>query len=220
MNQVQVVPGQYATNQASGGSTTIAASLPLDVTPGNLVGVFIFYVDSSASTSVRDDLSVDGVRSVQIDWTADGSFLEQWIFKNHGGGPRTFTATFSPAATFRTIHVIEFSGADLYNPVASVASANGSSTTPNAGTVTPPVDGCLIWGTSASGAAPPVAVSPFQKIITESTNFTSSEQLSSGIIGPTAVTWTQANGIWSAVATVLRPAPTLGSPMAPQLRMC
>src|SRR3954466_3614309 len=129
MSVVTPVPGQTNHNQNAASSATIATTLN-GVVAGRCVFVYLFYVNSSSVTSLKDDLGNSAIRAQQFNWAADGSFVEHWYFPNCAGGNRTYTATFSPAASFRTIHVAELQGADPFKPVdpsLSTSSASGSS---------------------------------------------------------------------------------------------
>jgi hypothetical protein len=202
---VQPVAGQtnHAENAAS--AATIAATLN-GVKEGNAVAVFVFCINSSTVQSVKDDLGNTAKKSISFNWTADGAFLEHWIFPHAAGGNRTYTATFSPAATFRTIHVAEFSGVDASLPFGSTSSGTGTSTTPAAGSVTPRFDGSAVFATAAAtSTAAPTAAAPYTSLVTEAVNFTTSEYLAQGTAAATNPGWTQGNLLWGAIATVLLP---------------
>lgn len=208
----------HVENAASG--TSIAVSLT-GIAPGSLVKVAVRH-DGTTTTGVTDDLSVAGALARGHTEGVDGIRIDVYYFKNHGGGNRTFTATF-PAATARAIEVEELAGADTVNPLGPVNSANGSSNTAAAGSVTPGVDGAYIAGYEANASFDYVPQAPMVGVLSELTSVSDSSALAQAINAAVNPTWTSASvENWAAVAVVFLPAPTVATqpakPLAPQQR--
>jgi hypothetical protein len=109
-----------AANAAS--STTISVSA-FDLDAGNCVLIF------TAGTTTTASISVDGnaatlVRRISI---SDPYYVEAWVYPNVGNNnSATITATYSSAATFRSIRVGTWSGIATSSPVSESASNSAS----------------------------------------------------------------------------------------------
>jgi len=84
-------------------------------------------------------------------WRSDrptGTGLRQSIYyaKSIAAGSNTVTVTFSQAAAFVDIRVLEYSGLDTVNPLDKTAGAVGSGTTASSGAATTTAANELIFG--------------------------------------------------------------------------
>ena len=142
------VQSNYATPQSS--SATVNVSFPGAQSAGNLNVVVVGWNDATNSvTSVTD--TKGNVYSVAVGPTLNvAGALGQSIYyaKNIAAAPvgaNTVTVTFSGAASFPDIRILEYSGADSATPLDISGSATGNSTTSSvSATTTKPND--LILG--------------------------------------------------------------------------
>jgi hypothetical protein len=87
--------------------------------------------------------------------TATGSGISQAIYyapniKAAAAGTNTVTATFDAPTPYVDLRALEYSGLDPVNPFVAGASAAGTGTSANSGTVTAP-PGALIFGAGITG---------------------------------------------------------------------
>jgi hypothetical protein len=140
--------------------TTLSATFSVAQTAGNLNIVVVGWGDTTSLVSTVTDSR--GNTNTQAGGTTTGSGLRQAIYyaKNivaAGAGANVVTVTFSVAASFPDIRILEYKGADPINPVDVTAAATGSTTSSNSGTATTtnPTDlifGANMVGTYTSGA--------------------------------------------------------------------
>lgn len=210
------VVGQAARNQNAASATTITVTLN-GITPGALLVLGVTVVDSVTVSTVRDDLVVDATKAAasSIDYVAHGQRFECWYFENHGGGSRTFTATFSAAATFRGIQVTEYAGAATSAAYFDGSTATGTSTTLNSGAKTPLVNGCLIWGQGHVDGSVPTPSGAFGSIDSEAgVNDVNWEDQIQGTAAAIAATWTFGSSLdWVATMAIFKPAVGATGPM-------
>ncbi len=135
---ITYVQGNYATPQTAQASVNITYSAAQ--TAGDLNVVVVGWNDSTATVSTVADKSGNlYVRAVGP--TLVSGSLSQSIYyaKNilpATAGANVVTVTFSTAATYADVRILEYRGADLTNPVDVFAAASGSSTAANSGSVT------------------------------------------------------------------------------------
>lgn len=210
------VAGQFARNQSAASATTIAVTLN-SIAPGALLVLGITVADGVTISTVRDDLVVDATKAAasSIDFVAHGQRFECWYFENHGGGSRTFTATFSATATFRGIQVTEYAGAATSAAYFDGSTATGTSTTLDSGSKTPPVNGCLIWGQAHADTGVPTPSGAFSSIDSEAgVNDVNWEDQIQGTAASIAATWTFGSSVdWVATMAIFKPAVGATGPM-------
>ena len=145
---ISYVQGAYATPQNS--QTTVNVTYTAAQTAGDLNVVVVGWNDSTATVSSVTD-SKGNVYTSAVGPTVVSGTLSQSIYyaKNivaAGAGTNIVTVTFSTAAAYPDIRILEYSGADPDNPVDVTAAASGNSNSSNSGssTTTNPTD--LIFG--------------------------------------------------------------------------
>jgi hypothetical protein len=156
---ISYVQGNYATPQTPQTSVSVAFTSAQAV--GDLNVVVVGWNDSTATVTGVTDGSGNAY-TLAVGPTVVSGLASQSIYyaKNilaAGAGANAVTVTFSAPAKFPDIRVLEYNGANPTNPVDVTASASGTSTNSNSGSVntTNPAD--LIFGanlvqTTTSGA--------------------------------------------------------------------
>jgi hypothetical protein len=108
-------------------------------------------------TGVSD--SVNGAWTVVLSVvnTPHTERTSMYYFANAAAGTPTVTATFSANSNYRRISIVEESGVATTTPLDKTASAIGTSTAANSGSVTPASNGQTLAGTlqAASGGVTP-----------------------------------------------------------------
>ncbi len=138
---VQVKAATPQTNSAS-----VAVTYPVAQTLGNLNIVAVGWNDTTSTvTGVTDSQNNTYVLAIG---PTTGTGLRQSIYyaKNIAAGANTVTVTFSQAAVFVDVRILEYSGLDTANPLDKTAGAVGSGTTASSGAVTTTAANELIFG--------------------------------------------------------------------------
>jgi Domain of unknown function (DUF1929)/IPT/TIG domain len=138
-----------ATPQTS--TAAVILSYPLNQTAGNLNLVVVGWSDNVATlNSVTDSHSNT---YVQAGTTINGTGIRQAIYyaKNIAGGSNTVTASFSQAAAFVDLRVLEYSGLDTTSPLDVATGASGTSASPNSGAATTTSATEMIFGAGTTG---------------------------------------------------------------------
>ena len=150
-----------ATPQTS--QSTVAVPYLSAQKPADLNVVVVGWNDSTSTINTVSDAS-GNTYNLAVGPTIQSGVASQSIYyaKNivaAGAGSNIVTVTFSAAARFVDIRILEYQGADLVNPVDTSAAAIGSGTSSNSGvaTTTSPADllvgaNLVQTGTSGSGA--------------------------------------------------------------------
>jgi hypothetical protein len=141
---ITFVQVKAATPQAN--SASVAVAYPVAQTLGNLNIVAVGWNDTASTvTGVTDTRG--NTYTLAIGPTT-GTGLRQSIYyaKNIAAGTNTVTVTFSQAAVFVDVRVLEYSGLDTVNPLDKTAGAVGSGTTASSGAVTTTAANELIFG--------------------------------------------------------------------------
>jgi hypothetical protein len=128
------------------GSTSVAVAYPAAQTAGNLNIVAVGWNDTTSTvTNVAD--SRGNAYTLAIGPTS-GTGLRQSIYyaRNIAAGTNTVTVTFSAAAAFADVRILEYSGLDTVNPLDKTAGAVGSGTTASSGAATTTSANELIFG--------------------------------------------------------------------------
>ena len=145
---ITYVQGSYATPQSP--QTTVNVTFTAAQVAGDLNVVVVGWNDSTATVStVRD--SRGNVYARAVGPTTVSGYLSQSIYyaKNiaaAAAGANTVTVTFSTAAAYPDIRILEYKGADPNNPVDVTAANSGSSTTSSSGSATTTNATDLIFG--------------------------------------------------------------------------
>ena len=145
---ISYVQGNYATPQSS--PTTVNVTFTAAQVAGDLNVVVAGWNDSTATVSGVTDSRGNTYALAVGPTTSAGAATQSIYFARNivsaGAGANTVTVTFSRAAAFPDIRVLEYSGADPVNPVDVTAGSTGSSTNSSsvAVTTTNPTD--LLFG--------------------------------------------------------------------------
>ena len=132
------VQGNYATPQSP--QTTVSVVFTSAQAAGDLNVVVVGWNDSTSTVSLVSD-SKGNIYQLAVGPTRMSGLLSQSIYyaKNitsAAAGANTVTVKFSPAAAFPDIRILEYSGADLSNPVDVTAGGTGSGGTSSSGAAT------------------------------------------------------------------------------------
>jgi uncharacterized membrane protein len=148
---ITYVQGNYATPQTS--EMTVNVTFNANQAAGDLNVVVVGWNDTTAMVStVTDDSGNTYARAVgpTIYSSSTEPFTQSIYYAKNiaaaAAGANSVTVTFSPAAAYPDIRILEYSGADRNNPVDVTAASSGSSTTSSSGsaTTTNPTD--LLFG--------------------------------------------------------------------------
>ena len=150
---ISYVQGNYANPDQS--VTTVAVTFSAAQAAGDLNVVVVGWGDSTAAVKSITDNS-GNTYTLAVGPTIISGELSQSIYyaKNiaaAAAGANTVTVTFSTAAAYPDIRILEYKGADPNNPVDVTAANTGNSATSNSGsaTTTNPTD--LIFGANVVG---------------------------------------------------------------------
>ena len=203
-----------ATIQAS--NSSVAASFVAAQTAGNLNVVVVGWGNTAAINSVSD--SRGNTYALAVGPTS-GSGLRQSLYyaKNIAGGSNTVTVTFSPAAAYPDVRILEYSGLDASSPLDKTAGAAGTGTTANSGSATTTVANELIFGAGTSGTRFSAAGSGYtSRMINVYGNIVEDKTVSS--TGSYNATATEVSGVWVMQMATFRgsgqggaPAPTVAT---------
>jgi Fibronectin type III domain len=145
---ITYIQGNYATPQST--QTTVNVIFTGAQTAGDLNVVVVGWNDTTATVSSVTDISGNTYTLAVGPTLVSGSLSQSIYFAKNiapaGAGANTVTVTFSRAAAYPDIRILEYSGADPTNPVDVTVAGGGSGTTSNSGsaTTTSPTD--LIFG--------------------------------------------------------------------------
>jgi hypothetical protein len=141
---ITFVQVQAATPQTN--SASVAVTYPVAQTLGNLNIVAVGWNDTTSTVTGITD--THGNNYILAIGPTTGTGLRQSIYyaKNIAAGANTVTVTFSQAAVWVDVRVLEYSGLDTANPLDKTAGAVGSGTTASSGAVTTTAANELIFG--------------------------------------------------------------------------
>ncbi len=147
---IKYVQGNYATPQTA--QTTVNVTYTKAQATGNLNVIVVGWKDTAATVSSVADKN-GNTYALAVGPTVFTGVLSQSIYyakniKSAGAGANAVTVTFSTAAAYPDIRILEYRGADLNNPVDVTAAATGNSTTTNSGSATTTNATDLIFGAS------------------------------------------------------------------------
>lgn len=221
-------PGAWGDNQTPNGTCSVSLAVPNPVTFGGVrqarsqtagdtiaypfnvkTGNLLIAVHDWASgdtPSISDSIGHTYAVAVEQEdaGTGFGVTAHYAIATSSAANTVSPTPTISGTASF--YQILEFEGPFAASPLDDTASAIGTSTTPNSGTVTPSVDGCIIVGFGIGANAITVAggftvddaevgASDFQHV-THSLQTTATSDTAD---------WTMSSGYWIAMAAVFKP---------------
>ncbi|MGB8887736.1 MAG: Ig-like domain-containing protein [Candidatus Korobacteraceae bacterium] len=193
---ISYVQGNSATPQTP--QTTVNVPFTAAQVAGDLNVVVVGWNDSTASVSSVID-SKGNAYTLAVGPTSISGTLSQSVYyaKNivsAGAGTNTVTVTFSPAAIYPDIRVLEYSGADQNSPVDVIAANTGDSAISSSGsaTTTNPID--LLFGANTvttitsgpgSGFTSRIITSPDgdiaeDQVVTTTGSYSATAPLSSG----------------------------------------
>src|SRR5581483_5296266 len=145
---ITYIQGNYATPQMP--QTTVSVTFTAAQSAGDLNVVVVGWNNSTATVTGITDTKGNAY-ALAVGPTVQAPVASQSIYyaKNivaAGAGANIVTVTFSGAATFPDIRILEYSGADPNNPVDVTAAASGNSATSNSGAATTNNATDLIFG--------------------------------------------------------------------------
>ena len=147
---ITFVQSNYAVPQSA--QTTVPVTFTAAQTAGNMNVVVVGWNDTTRTVSTVTDSKGNTYTRAVGPTTLSGSLSQSIYYAKNifaaAAGSNTVTVTFSGAAAFADIRVLEYSGADLANPVDVTAGATGTSATANSGTVATTNANDLIFGAS------------------------------------------------------------------------
>jgi fibronectin type 3 domain-containing protein len=144
---ITYVQGNYATPQAAESSVTVAFTAAQ--VAGDLNVVAVGWNDSSAAVTGVTDKS-GNTYTLAVGPTVQSGYATQSIYYakkivGAAAGANIVTVTFSPAAEYPDVRILEYSGADPNNPVDVTAASSGNSATSSSGSVTTTVPTDLLF---------------------------------------------------------------------------
>lgn len=145
---IAYVQGNFATPQTS--QTAVSVTFTAAQAAGDLNVIVVGWNDSTATVNTVTDTS-GNMYVPAVGPTAITGVLSQSIYygkniKSAAAGANTVTVTFSIAAAYPDIRILEYSGADLNNPVDVTAGSSGNSATGSSGPATSTNATDLIFG--------------------------------------------------------------------------
>jgi len=158
---IALVSGQTGSAAADGSGTTLAVTVPGNVTAGNLI---VSAVGSStgaaAASSVADGLSnsYSEASGSPYNSTTLSEYLGIWLAPNIAGGAAgNITANWGSATTFRRHAVAEFSGTATSSvQEGSMATGQGTSTSASTSNLSPTADGSMLIGWCNDASVPTI----------------------------------------------------------------
>ena len=145
---ITYVQSAYATPQTP--QTTVNVAFTAAQTAGNLNVVVVGWSDSTATVSSVVD-SKGNAYALAVGPTVQSGIASQSIYYaksivSAAAGTNTVTVTFSRAAVYPDIRILEYSGADPNNPVDVTAANSGNSASSSSGSATTTNATDLIFG--------------------------------------------------------------------------
>ena len=135
---ISYVQGNYATPQTA--ETTVIVPFTAAQAAGNLNVVVIGWNNTTAAVGTVADTSGNTYTLTAGPTIISGSLSQSIYYAKNiaaaAAGANAVTVTFSTAAAYPDIRVLEYSGADLNNPIDVTAASSGSS--PRAAAARPP----------------------------------------------------------------------------------
>ncbi len=195
---ITYVQGAYATPQSSPASVTVKFTAAQAA--GDLNVVVVGWNNSTATVTAVTDTS--GNRYARaVGPTVQAAVASQSIYyapniSSAAAGANSVTVTFSSAATFPDIRILEYSGADPNNPVDVTAAGSGSSATSSSGSVTTTNAADLIFGANLVQTVTSGAGSGFTKRLLTSPDGDIAEDRMVTVTGSYSATAALTSGQW------------------------
>jgi uncharacterized repeat protein (TIGR01451 family) len=176
---------------------------------GNWIGVAIRSAPSGQALTVTDTRGNTYRKAIQLNETVDNIAIAIYYAENIAGGSNTVTVSRPQAGGPLRFAIVEYSGVALSGSLDKAASAQGSSATPNSGSVTPAFSGDLVIGavatanertfTAGSGYVieERVPAAPYTKLILEDRTQSTASPVSAGAT-------LSASDVWGAVIAAFR----------------
>jgi hypothetical protein len=193
-----------STIQAS--NATLAVTYAVAQTAGDMNIVVIGWGDTTSTISSVTDNKLNGYQLVV--GPTSGTGLRQSIYyaPNIAGGSTTVTVTFSKAAVYPDVRILEYSGLDPSAPFDKAVGAAGTGTAANSGSVSTTAASELIFGAGTSGSKFTSAGSGFaSRIINLYGNI--AEDKTVNATGSYNATATEASGVWVMQVATFNAAP-------------
>jgi hypothetical protein len=135
---ITYVQGNYATPQST--QTSVTVTFTAAQIAGDLNVVAVGWNDGTAAVSAVTDNS-GNTYTLAVGPTVQAGTASQSIYYAQNilgaaAGANSITVTFSPAAAYPDIRILEYSGADPNNPVDVTVTGSGNSATSSSGSVT------------------------------------------------------------------------------------
>lgn len=213
----------FGHNESGAGQVSTLAATVNGISAGGCVVVLIGYDLSmhpiGVTTSITDDLGANaGAAVVSLDDPNITERFEIYVFKNYGGGNRTFTVTLNQSQIGVFIQVIPLINADLTTPVAGVASATAATANPSTGNISPTPTRNGSYGVgicTSAGGGPPTSGSPWSSLFNDTTDAANTETYAQATAAAIAATWTAGAAEFLCTAVMIQPATGGGGGQAP-----
>ena len=187
-------------------NTTLAVTYAVAQTAGDMNIVVIGWGDTTSTISSVTDNKLNGYQ-LAVGPTS-GTGLRQSIYYAPylAGGSTTVTVTFSKAAVYPDVRILEYSGLDPTAPFDKAVGAAGTGTAANSGSVSTTAASELIFGAGTSGSKFTSAGSGFaSRIINLYGNI--AEDKTVNATGSYNATATEASGVWVMQVATFNAAP-------------
>jgi hypothetical protein len=213
---ITYVQGNYATPQAS--ETKVTVPFASAQSTGDLNVIVVGWNDSTATVSSVADTS-GNVYSLAVGPTLVTGYLSQSIYYARNiaaaaAGANSVMVTFSTAAAYPDIRIVEYSGADPSNPVDVKGAATGSSTTSTSAAATTTNATDLIFGANIVTSVTSGPGSGFTKRLLTSPDGDIAEDKMTTAVGSYSATAPLSSGKWIMQMVAFR-TPTSGSSVDP-----
>jgi nitrogen fixation protein FixH len=195
---ITYIQGAYDTPQSP--QTKVSVPFPAAQTAGGLNVVVVGWNDGTATVSTVTDKS-GNIYTRAVGPTVQSGFGSQSIYyaKNivaAAAGANSVTVTFSSAAAYPDIRILEYKGADPNAPVDVTAASSGNSVTSGSGSVTTTNATDLIFGANLVQTTTTGSASGFTKRLLTSPDGDIAEDKMVNAIGSYSATALLSSGQW------------------------
>jgi Domain of unknown function (DUF1929)/IPT/TIG domain/Glyoxal oxidase N-terminus len=191
---ISLVQSNSAPSTIQASNSTVSPGYLNSQTAGDLNVVVVGWGNTASISGVSD--SKGNPYTLAVGPTS-GNGLRQSIYyaKNIAGGTNTVTVTFSPAAAYPDVRILEYSGVDTSAPLDVAVGAAGTGTAANSGSASTTTANELIFGAGTSGTTFSAAGSGFtQRMIDRYGNLGEDKTVTS--TGTYNATATDQSGVW------------------------
>ena len=197
------IPAIWLAQQASvdaGSVTSASLAFPTANVAGNFIAVAIQSAPANEALTITDSLGNSYQKATRSNDRVDGTVVDIYYTENIAAGPNAVIVSKPQSGALR-FAIFEYSGVALTGSLDETAGAEGTSATPDSGTVTPASDGELVIGvvatanedTFAAGAGyvirQTLPAAPYSKLIVEDQTQTTAGPLSAGATLSSSETW-------------------------------